>query len=192
MGHDFAKKKKAAKKPQKKSLPGWVWLGTGFGGGIFLSFLVYLVVLTPGATFTQQEYTRIETARKPPVQTAEKPSSKPAKPRFDFYTMLPKAEISLPDTTSDPVASREAAAKESYNYTLQAGSFRKMDDADRRRAELSLLGLEPHIKTVRTSSSGTVHRVHVGPFSNRSQLSKARQILISEGIDTLKVKQKAG
>jgi cell division protein FtsN len=192
MGHDFAKRKKAGKKPAKQTLPGWVWLATGLFSGVFASFLVYLVVLTPASTPDPQSTSTAETKiTERAVSEAKRLASTSSKPRFDFYTMLPKAEVTLPDTVAETVSKRDPN-RVAYNYTLQAGSFRKMDDADRRRAELSLLGLEPRIQTVRTSSQGTWHRVHVGPFNNRSQLSKARQTLISEGIDTLEVKQKAG
>nr|WP_246386788.1 SPOR domain-containing protein [Litorivivens lipolytica] len=72
---------------------------------------------------------------------------------------------------------------------MQAGSFKTNADADRRRAELLLLGLEAKIEAVEANGD-TWHRVYVGPFTSRSKLSKARTTLISEGIETLLLKRK--
>ena len=64
-------------------------------------------------------------------------------------------------------------------------------DADRLRARLILMGLEARMEQVSAASGDIWHRVQVGPFSDRSKLSKARSMLISEGIDTLLLKRKA-
>ena len=63
-------------------------------------------------------------------------------------------------------------------------------DADRRRAEMLLLGLEPRIEET-NGSNGRWYRILVGPFETRSQLAKARSLTAQQGIDTLLLKQKA-
>ena len=69
-------------------------------------------------------------------------------------------------------------------FLLQAGSFRQREDADRRRAELLLLGLEPRVEET-TSDNGRWFRVYLGPFSSHAAMSKARGLTAAQDIDTL-------
>ena len=73
-------------------------------------------------------------------------------------------------------------------YLLQAGSFKQMEDADRRRAELLLLGLDPKIEET-NGDNGHWYRVYVGPFESRSRLAKARSLTAAQNIDTLLLKR---
>jgi cell division protein FtsN len=62
----------------------------------------------------------------------------PPKPRFDFYTLLPSQTI---DVDVDPgEIAKTRTSQSTVFYLLQAGSFKQREDADRRRAELLLLG----------------------------------------------------
>jgi cell division protein FtsN len=184
MTHDFAKKKKPpAKKKRaakKSQVPGWVWLFTGIVTGVFICFLGYLADIVP------------EPAPEPTNKAVAKPSKKsadkPSGTKFDFYTLLPEREVIVPD---EPKAD-SAAPTEATIYILQAGSFRSAEDADRLRARLILMGLDARVDAVTNSNGDQWHRVQVGPFSDRSRLAKARSTLISEGIDTLLMKKKAG
>ena len=68
-----------------------------------------------------------------------------------------------------PAAHRRPAAPaaggdDKYVYYLQAGAFREMSDAENTRAKLALLGFEAAISD-RTSDSGVLHRVRLGPYS---------------------------
>ncbi|MGB0764174.1 MAG: SPOR domain-containing protein, partial [Luminiphilus sp.] len=69
-------------------------------------------------------------------------------------------------------------------YVLQAGSFRSSEDADRRRGELALLGLEATIDRTE-SDNGAWYRVYLGPFESRSKMAQARSITAQQSIDTL-------
>ena len=98
----------------------------------------------------------------------------PARPKYDFYTLLPESEVILPQALEEtpppapeqkPVTPEEAAkidtaraeaalngqvppppppvlasAPVTTQFFLQAGSFRKRDDADTLRAQIILLG----------------------------------------------------
>lgn len=182
MTHDFANKPKATKKKKKTTarksqIPGWVWLFTGIVVGVFLSFLGYLADLAPD--------------KKPAanVEIVESGDSKPTnttRTKFDFYTLLPEREVIVPENHDEqPQTPAQATI-----YILQAGSFRSAADADRLRANLILMGLDAKVESV-TNNNDTWHRVQVGPFTDRSQLSKARSSLISNGIETLLLKRKA-
>ncbi len=154
----------------------WPWFVSGMVCGILLSGLAWLALQQP------ETIEAIEAATAPVTQ--ERP-----KPRFDFYTLLPEQRIDVelePDTVAterpEPVISQ---------FLLQAGSFKQEDDADRRRAELILLGLEASIKAA-TTDNGQWYRVYIGPFESRSKLQSARSLTAQQGIDTLLLKRPAG
>lgn len=102
-------------------------------------------------------------------------------PRFDFYTVLPSQTLDLTSDVAPPDLSGDAA---SDLYVLQAGSFKLQEDADRRRGELALLGLEATIERT-TGDNGTWYRVYLGPFESRSKMAQARSITAQQSIDTL-------
>ena len=80
------------------------------------------------------------------------------------------------------------AAEESY--LLQAGSFRQREDAERRRAELLLLGLQPKVEE---SDSDTGHwfRVYLGPYNSHTEMTRAKSLMAAQDIDSLLLKRTA-
>lgn len=104
---------------------------------------------------------------------------KPAKPDITFYQTLPDAQVRV-DTKAAPIKE-----KKPYTAVLQAGSFRSMDDAELRRAEILLLGLDVKIESSENSSGTLWHRLIVGPFTSRATLNQARSKLENNRIDTL-------
>ncbi|QFU77523.1 sporulation protein [Halioglobus maricola] len=190
MAQDFAKKKSAPRKkaPARKKQPakktgggfasGIKWYGAGTFTGIFLSFLFYLGTLPPssGPQTTGAESSAATEEQGPP------------KPRFDFYTMLPEQNIEEDMPAPPPTDTLAEANKPSEYYLLQAGSFRQQEDADRRRAQLLLLGLEPSIRES-DGDNGRWFRVYLGPFETRSKMSKARGLTAAQNIDTLVLKR---
>jgi cell division protein FtsN len=75
-----------------------------------------------------------------------------------------------------------AAGGDGYIYYLQAGAFRDIADAESARAKLALLGFEASISD-RTSDSGVLHRVRMGPFNQVEAMNKARAKLQDSGVD---------
>ena len=104
-------------------------------------------------------------------------------PSFTFFNTLEGESLSL-DT--GPLV--ETGPSEYTQYVLQAGSFRAIADADRRRGELALLGLESSIEQMNTDT-GSWHRVYIGPFDSRSAMAKARALTAQSDIDTLLLKR---
>lgn len=185
MAQDFARKKSGQHKkaPARKKQPaqagagnGLRWYLAGLVSGMFASFLLYLGTLPP-AGGPQQASAPAETAA-----ADEQP-----KPRFDFYTMLPEQSIEDEVAVQQPRTTVETATGGEY-YLLQAGSFRQQEDADRRRAELLLLGLEPTIRES-TGDNGRWFRVYLGPFQTRAAMSRARSLTAGQNIDTLVLKR---
>ena len=150
----------------------------GVVSGLFLAFLLYLVTLPPDTPDARPEQ---------PVASRSAPV--PA-PEYEFYELLPKQEIRV-DVDPAELPQPRAAAGEGPQYLLQAGSFRQAEDADRRRAELLLLGLEPRVEETR-GETGRWYRVILGPFESRSAMARARSLTAQQDIDTLLMQRKAG
>jgi hypothetical protein len=194
MAQDFAKRKQGTggkKSPARKrqaprrsggkqarTIPasGWRWYGAGLLTGVFLSFLLYLGTLPPPGGAAVEPQGGPQAAAEPP------------KPRFDFYTLLPEQTIDVEvDPAAEVIEPRKNTAS-TERYLLQAGSFRQREDADRRRAELLLLGLEPNVEAT-NGDNGRWYRVYVGPFDSHSKMAKARSLTANQNIDTLLLKR---
>ena len=194
MAQDFAKRKQGkstrkapARKTQAQRRPGegpsrgkglrlYV---AGVLTGVFLSFIGYLGTLPDPAVSATE------------AGTPEQPEVVIQRPRFDFYTNLTQETIDEVQDTVEPAADVRkppTATELPEPYLLQAGSFRQHDDAERRRAQLLLLGLEPVIEEI-TNSSGIWFRVNLGPFESRELMVKARGLTTNQNIETLLLKR---
>lgn len=108
--------------------------------------------------------------------------------RFTFYDILPNFEMVTPD--EEPVSSTDSAPQavvEPGLYVLQAGSFSTHADADRRRAELALHGIESHIQRVKVNDRN-YHRVYIGPTDDLDELNMLRSRLRVAQIDVLRIR----
>jgi cell division protein FtsN len=85
-----------------------------------------------------------------------------------------------------PVAKPAAVTQ----FFLQAGSFRKKEDADKVRAQIILLGQSAAVESG-TVKEETWYRVLVGPFSNREQLTIAQKQLAGGGFSNLLLQQRS-
>ncbi len=117
------------------------------------------------------------------AETAEQPES-----RFDFYDMLPNFEVVIVE--QEPDVKRDIgpqAIVEPGEYVLQAGSFSRYEDADRRRAQLALQGIESSIQRVAIDDK-TYHRVRIGPTRDLDRLNLLRARLREANIDVLRIR----
>ena len=182
---DYARKK-SKKKQKKPAVAGWVM---GFTLVISLAFVTGLVILSQqpddpkAAPISVKKPTASETTKPEPKVQAE---PKEASDNFDFYTLLPDSEV-IPSQVEAYISTPKDPNKKTTTL-LQAGSFRKPEDANRLRAQLVLLNLENVVAEKTVSSSGSVwYRVRLGPFDNRSALNKAEDILAQQGIASIRV-----
>ena len=170
-------------------VPAWVWVTTPAIAIGFVGFIFYLSTIPAG---DELEAVRGD-ARKVLEESAAKAREDAAKieskvkPSYDFYRLLEKQTVEVPDVEEYKSTPKDAAAK--YEYRLQAGSFRSDSDADRMRAELILEGLPAYLESSAVNGS-TWHRVSVGPYTDRSKLNKAQDILVSRNVSPLVLKQK--
>jgi cell division protein FtsN len=104
----------------------------------------------------------------------------PAKAEPKPETRVASAAPAPAPAPATPAAA--SAAGGDYIYYLQAGAFRDLSDAEATRAKLALLGFEAAISD-RTSDSGVLHRVRLGPYNQVEAMNKARAKLLDSGVD---------
>jgi len=180
MSRDYKNSKRRASAPSMSAVAAFV---VGLAMGLAVAMAVYLYDRRPGGQVAQQSAPR---ARDQPDESVKStPASQEAETQFDFYEMLPKFEVVIPeeDGRAPPTAGAAAVAKPGA-YILQAGSFRNHADADRVRALIAMQGVESKIQKV-TIDKDTWHRVRVGPIANLQKLEETRSRLRQAQIDAL-------
>lgn len=193
MARDFARGKQPKKTTNSKASVGRSLLtlivAVSFIGGLW--FLAQQpkdqTAPAPATTATPVD---VKPIAKPATESAEvSDKTEDNKSGFDFYNLLPESQV-----TPQKVEAYKSTPKDpnkKTNVLLQAGSFRKLADAERLRAQLILLNLPNVVTDKTTSSSGSVwYRVRVGPFDNRSMLNKAEDILAQNNIVSLRINRK--
>ena len=189
MTQDFANSKRkhsaTTRKPRRKrstnSPPSrGTWFAAGMLTGAFSTGLLWLALQTPDRLLMSEDPAPSGGPASDGSETTA--GSKQDELRFDFYTLLPQQRVEVDVDQADIDAARNS--RNSDQYLLQAGSFRLEEDADQRRADLILLGLDVRIQET-TNDNGRWYRVYIGPFDSRSKLAKARSLTAQEGIDTL-------
>ncbi len=154
----------------KKSSP-WVWVSLGLIIGLFVAFVLFL------------DQKIVKTTHQPlPADTTQEDSKKPI---FDFYTVLPKREVDIPEPDlSENKRNKKSPQKQpaaKVQYILQAGSFTTAEDAERQKAKLALVGLQSVVS--KADVNGTVYfRVELGPFVDDGAYSEVKNLLIENDI----------
>ena len=113
-------------------------------------------------------------------------SSEP-KPRFDFYKILPGNEEPATDQQLRD-AQKKSTASTKEAFFLQAGAFQSASDADNLKARLALLGIEATIQATSVPDKGLWHRVRVGPYTSVEELTRTRDTLRQNGLETSLIK----
>lgn len=187
---DYKHRRKSGKK--SKPARGWLWFVAGVligvAGTLFAEFRDYFSA--EGVVQAVREVTGSERSEASTEGKEQKPDKKTKRPRFEFYTMLPEMEVAVPENelTGASGASIQKMEAENVTYVLQAGSFRKLAQADRLKAELALIGMPAQIQTVSIEGGSKWHRVRVGPFTNLQALNEARSELQSNGLKVMVLK----
>ncbi|HEY4367925.1 MAG TPA: SPOR domain-containing protein [Steroidobacteraceae bacterium] len=159
----------------------------GLAFGLAVAMAVYLYDRRPSARMAQQSAP--VTPDDQPAASKPAPASQDAETQFDFYEMLPKFEVVIPekDGTTPPRTAAGGPVQKPGAYILQAGSFRNLADADRVRALIALQGVESKIQKV-TVDTDTWHRVRIGPITNLQKLEETRSKLRGAQIEALVIK----
>ena len=194
-------KSRAARSRGKKPVPVWIWLLTGF---ILGATSVGFVCLKYGSTPARDNWI----GARPPAATGishepQRVSPEPArvaKPKFDFYNLLPDQEVLVPDEEIErqvrkappprPQETQQATPPKSAaggkRYIVQVSSFRSSKDANTLKAKLGLLGLRARVNKANIKGN-TWYRVQLGPYSNAAAMQDVRKQLASSGYQSLAI-----
>ncbi len=185
MPRDYKHTKRRSANSGMSGIAGFV---VGLAIGLSVAMAVYLYDRRPTARMAQQVNAPM-TSEEAPASATPAPASQQAESQFDFYEMLPKFEVVIPEEggrgASDATAGRPV--QKPGAYWLQAGSFRNHADADRVRALIALQGVESKIQKV-TIDQDTWHRVRVGPISDLQKLEDTRSKLRQAQIEALVIR----
>jgi cell division protein FtsN len=117
-----------------------------------------------------------------------KPGDRPVeKPDYTFFRDLPTdtpvapptpAEQAQPSPQAPAAPAQTAPMKQVY---LQLAAFESAEQADDLKARLILMGLEPITQRAQLPDGRVVHRIRVGPFTDREDLKAMRTRLASSG-----------
>ncbi|WP_280546326.1 SPOR domain-containing protein [Halomonas sp. 11-S5] len=166
------------------------------------------VLTKPGDRQDSREGEPAATPEEPPMPTFEfytlLPESEVIAPggKVPASTATPPERPETPEaaTSDDPIAQVIAANMEAEETTrpaatsasdadsrfmLQAASFREAGDASKLAGRLRDFGLLAKISKVKAGGGDTWHRVQVGPYSDRRELNRAQDLMVTQGIEPL-------
>jgi cell division protein FtsN len=176
LNQDFKHVRKHTTVAAGQAFSGWVGFGVGLSLGLAVALAVHLHHRRPGNVVAEEP---VPTATKAPASAAAPDDAVPdataatgAGPDFDFYDMLPKQEVEVPDTGRKP-GGASVAPLPTGEVVLQAGAFKQEAEADRMIAKLAVNGVVG--KKQRASvDDETWYRVRIGPIATVEELSTLR------------------
>jgi cell division protein FtsN len=146
--------------------------------------------------FTQTKQTTETPANAQPAPVATlpgKPGDRPVeKPDYTFFNTLPTGEnapVAPPTPAGQPHPSPQTPATPTQTAPmkqvyLQLAAYESAEQADDLKARLILMGLEPVTQRAQLPDGRVVHRIRVGPFTDRENLKAMRTRLASSGFST--------
>ena len=185
------KKRRPARRKKQQDYPGWVWMIFGLAIGLSVAFAVYVKDREPAlrAVAEQPEPASMQAALdNNREKSVVEPAEEEPKDRFDFYKLLPAFEMIVEG--NEPTEDRDVepqAIEEPGIYMLQAGSFSTHNDAEKRKAELALQGLEARVQRAKVNSRN-YYRVYIGPINDLDELNMTRSRLRVANIDVMRIR----
>ena len=170
MPKDYARKTRKKRRRKSKTAPGWMWLTAGLAVGLLLAGLYFL-------SQHQQHHVKAK-------QPIKHKTLKTNLPEFDFYTVLQKTKV--PVINARPV---QPVIKPTDQYMLQVASVKQYTDADRLKAELTLLGFNVFIQKYKAGKI-TLNRVNIGPYASTQAAKLDQNRLRQNKINSLLLKVK--
>lgn len=173
-------------------IPKIVWIFTPLLAVAFIGFLFFLTTIPSGDELDAVKgdakkalATGVQRAKSEVAKEVEKQVSKPA---YDFYKLLEDSEVPVPKPEDSHYQSTPKTDAAKYQYSLQAASFKSNEQADSLKVQLIMENLSADIEQVDVKGKN-YYRVMVGPFTDRSKMNKAQDILASRNINALVIKK---
>ena len=176
----------------------WRDLGMGFGAGLLIALIVYVgdhrgaqstvdtgAAPTPTATPTPRH--AAGKAGDAAGTDAARDGAGEAGDKYDFYDGLPKFEVVVPEKERGAQVDAAARVNRPGTYFLQAGSYRKVDDANRIQAQLARQNISAYVQRVALDAE-VWYRIRIGPIKDLEQLNRVRQQLQAAEIVSLVIR----
>lgn len=180
---------KAGNRIRKRRLAMALLLIAALAGGITMMLKRPATPVSTVPPALAEDQTTPTASRNTSAQKTAKPAA-PAPDRFEFYEILPKQKV-LPTRQLEnrpaprPRADTTAGEPDRLQLWLQSGAFRSPAEADKRRAQIRLLGFPARISQGQDAQGTIVQRVIAGPFHNTNSRDSARRTLAAAGIDAI-------
>lgn len=199
-------RRKAGTKKNSGSIPGWAHMLAGLAIGLAVALGIYVSDRqqppAPAPSAVAPEPARVTVVEEMLPDEPEKGIT------YDFYDMLPNLDVELYDNAAPPGQRAIVQAKPAPTpvqkpptdnrasvivaqpvnkpgiYILQVGSFSLLEIAQRRKAEIALLGVHSEIKKGNVNGK-TVFRVYTDPMDKPADVNRVRTLLNGVGIDIL-------
>jgi cell division protein FtsN len=185
--------------PRKGGNLMWVGILLGILVGVGMAAGVAWYLMKTPSPFTKKEQQAVlkpqpETPKQAAPVTTEKSTATPdGKPRFEFYKVLTDKPNATPVAPAKPADKPKPVERSQHSDSkvaifapqiLQTGSFSSVNDAEKLKARLALLGLEANIQTATIPDKGVWYRVRLGPYKNPDDLSRTSNFLKQNGVDS--------
>jgi cell division septation protein DedD len=184
----------------------WREIGIGLAAGLLVALVVYVSdhragepppVRGPDAPRTLDPASKPGTAgaaaraaraaRGAPLGDELPGTGAAAEDSYTFYDKLPKFEVVVPEKERGARVDAAAKVERPGTYFLQAGSYRKAEDAERVRAQLARQNISANVQRVALDTD-VWFRIRIGPIKDLAQLNRLRQQLQSADIDSLVIR----
>ena len=171
--------------PGTQGFTGWTGLLIGLSIGLAVALGVFLHYRNPAPEQPTPEATAAPASAQASETAPPAPAPAGAPPEYDFYKMLPEQEVEVPKDARAPV-NPVAPAGVRGDVTLQVGSFKGMDQAEKMQARLALQGIESRIQRF-TLQDETWYRVRIGPIGTVEELDAVRAKLAEAEVEATAV-----
>lgn len=181
----------------------WLWLTAGLllGGLVVLLWVLFLgeddrthhLKLVPqnlsaaSALVSASEPAASASSHLARPDMDNSPPAQARKARFEFYQTLTKPAKQPRQVVRQRPKKTKKEATISHKYRLQVASVRRFADADRLKAELSLLGYEVLTHKVHINNHDW-HRISVGPYLSVRAAQRAKRDLTKKNIKSMLLK----
>jgi cell division protein FtsN len=160
-----------------------------FGAGLAVGLVVALAVfVVDRRSPTAESDTPPPAAEKKKATTAADDASSEPVEEYDFYDMLPKFEVVIPEQERNVKRDLPSVPVEQPGaYVLQVGSFQNETEAERLRQRLAKQGIEANVQRIAVDAD-VRHRVRIGPLRDLSRLNEIRRQLRAADLDALLIR----
>ncbi len=109
---------------------------------------------------------------------------------YDGTTPTPASSNRANNSNASASGTTTVQKSQATTYILQINSFGDADEADRRRAQVLLAGVDARVVKNTTGNGTPIYQVISRPMNNRQAVATAQQRLQNNGIDSIIVEQR--